>query len=227
MQSWIRVVLLFFTVIILTPSADWGHSTDYRVYYLGEEANLSLSTKDGRVYGLKTELLKLAEEFFPETYPPRAADSQWLPLRTFWEGLGLNVNWLPEVKAIIVSENTGHIVVPQEAQEIMEKALADTQWLSVNSEQELHVHLSQFYTPELIEKIFLDTWSFLQLETDWHSLYQLADSQGIDAGEDWLLVKVTVSENISPDEELRLINGIIKLRKLDVGWRIDAHHYYE
>lgn len=230
MQSWIRVVLWCFALMVYSSPAGWGQSMDYmdyKVYCLGEEINLSLKTKTGRVYGLKTELLKLAEEFFPESYQPGDGDSQWVPLRAFWEEIGLAVKWVPDVKAIIMSDKTNHIDVPEEAQEIMEKAFADTYWLSINLEQQLQAHLSQFYTPELVEEILFDAWRFLQLETDWHNLYQLVDSQGLDGGEDWLLVKVTVSEIISSEEELSLMKGIVKLRELDAGWRIDAHYFFD
>lgn len=225
MQLWIRVGLLLLALLVSSSSAGWGYSVDYRIYFLGEETKLSVKTEAGRVYGLKTELLKLAEECFPESYFPPDADEQWLPLRTFWEELGFHVKWVPEVKSIIIAENTDPIVVPPEAHEIMVKAIADTGWLSIKSKQELDVHLSQFYTPELVAKIISDIWRFLQFETDWHSFYQVVASEGLDQGEDWLLVKVTVSESISPHGELHLFDGIIKLQKLDVGWRIDAQYY--
>lgn len=221
-------LLLWFWLLLfhgLYPA--WGQGLDFRVYCRGEEAKLTLKTEGGRVYGLETELIKLMDKLFPGLHPSGVGEDSWLSLRRFWEDLGFEVKWVPEVKAIIIRSEGNGVMLPEEARQIIAEALADTRWLNLNSKEELCLHLRRFYTPALVEEMLDDAWQFIQWETDWHGVYQLVDCQGLDGGEDWLLVQVTVKETVAPSEEPVYFRGIVKLEKLDVGWRIAAQEYFE
>jgi len=221
---WVLLWSLVWWLPGLSPA--WGQGLDYRVYYRGEEAKLTLKEESGRVYGLRTELINLAGNLWAGAPPAGEKDGSWLPLRRFWEDLGWHVQWVSEVKAIIIGGGEG-TVLPEEAGQVMAGALADTQWLTMPSREELSRHLAQFYTPALVAEVLPDAWHFLQQQTDWHSTYRLVDYRGLDRGEDWLLVLVTVEEIPAPGEKPGYFHGMMKLEKLEEGWRIAAQRYFD
>ncbi|HHW06440.1 MAG TPA: hypothetical protein GXX34_02720 [Clostridia bacterium] len=227
MQVVSRVLLLALVLWLPGMGPALAQGPDYRVYLLGEEVNLTLRQEGGRVYALQTELINLAAKLQPGQRLSRSDERSWLPLRDFWEELGLKVKWIPGIQAIIISNRGDDQVIPEQASKIIAEALADTLWLSLSSKEELARHLSQYYTQALVEEVLDDTWLFVEGETDWHSVYRLTESLRLDGGQDWLLVQVTVQETFSPGEEPVYFHGVIKLQHLDEGWRIAAQQYFD
>ncbi|NLC76037.1 MAG: hypothetical protein GX750_00195 [Clostridia bacterium] len=213
---------------LLLNSLCWGTplEQDVAVYFRGEEIKLSLVYQDGRFYGFRPEMsqLLLPASGVEQSVSP-ADNGQWLPLRTYWEELGFRVLWRPALKAIIISDNPGDPTIPPAALAIAEQAIADTEWLTAETEDSLAAHFRRFYTPETVGGLVKDTWEFIKVETDWHSLYTLKDAQLLDRGEDWCLLEVTVSETHVFLADPVTFPGIMKLYRLDSGWRIGAYRY--
>ena len=220
------LVIVLFGFLGLFSAPSWAETENVSIYFRGEEIKLTLSIDNGRFYGLYQEMIRLVPELDISWEQDNAqGDLKWIPLRAFWEEIGFQVNWLPELDAIIISEKTDSYSLVADALAIVGQAVADVDWLRFKTEKTLREHLSKFYTPEAVERVLPDTLDFVKIETDWHSLWALVNAEAIDWGENWLLLKVTISEKMDPFSAPVNFPGIIKMHWLESGWRIDSYRY--
>lgn len=226
MKYCLGLVIFIFVFVGLSGTSEGAEGENCLVFFRGEEIKLTLKKENGRFYGLHQEMINLV----PEVIPPRNEEDEqaglnWVPLRVFWEKAGFQVNWLPELKAIIISEKTDSFTLPPEALTIIGQAIADVDWLKYKTEDALREHLEQYYTPEAVDGMIKDTLEFVNIETDWHIIWALEDAEVIYRGENRCLVKVTVSERVDPFSEPVIFPGMIRLEHQEAGWRIDYHRF--
>lgn len=202
-----------------------------RIIWRGELISLRLTLIEGRFHFYGPDLASLVEagehhleKDFKEQMP---TEPSWIPLRDFWEKLGRQVIWLPEMETIILQEVKKEIAgIPEEAKKVLEEGIADTGWLQADSPQGLYQHLLGYYTSSLVEELIPDILDFISEDTDWHSLYLLQDVELLDGADDWLLLRIRLMEISPSGEEILMGSGVIKMILTEEAfWKISGTIY--
>jgi hypothetical protein len=222
-----------FVMLVLWPCQFAIGETEKvpRIIWNGELlSSFRLALIDGRYYFYGPDLISLVEagrlHLEEDCKKQIPATLFWIPLRSFWEKLGGQVIWLPELETIVLREGKKEETMPEEAIQVLKEGIADSDWLQAHSAQELYEHLLGYYTPNLAEELLPDILDFIKEETDWHSLYLLQDMEFLDRAEEWLLLYVSLKE-ISPlGEQILLGSGVIKMVFTEEGfWKIGGIIY--
>lgn len=229
MRKILWVLPIVILVITFSPATGSGKPRDLTLFYNGNEIPLHLKFKSGRFYGKEEELIHLWQtDTLYSPWEKQGQRQEYIPLREFWEDKGFLVQWLPGQDLIIVGRDPKDLSLPRKARKVIASAIADTKWLMAENQEELANHLAAFYTTELAEELLIDIWPFIQVETDWHSLYQLDKLEILDGVPgDWLLLGIKVEEYQFPQKEKVYFFGIVKLVKLDQEWKIVRQIYYD
>lgn len=229
LPSWIITILFLFLFLILPVSNCFGEESLVAVYIKGEKIELNLLLKEGRYFINEADLIELLKEFYPDE-KEKVKDingSGWVSFRDFWEQLEYGVIWLDDIKSIVVAAIGKETNLPPEAVNLLKEAIADTNWLGLKSIEDTKNHLGLFYTRDIVEDLADEVFNFNQIETDWHSLYELSGIRLLDHEGEWFLVNAEIKEHNYSLNQTFIVKGMVKLELLEKGWRITQYQYFD
>lgn len=223
------IMAIIFLFLMLPISGSWGEEGPVSVYVKGKKTELNLKKREGRYYIYHTDLIELLKEYYPDekAFLKELDANSWVAFRDFWENFNQEVIWLDGMGQIVVARKDKKGEIPLEAETVLKEAIADINWIKLKTAEEIKNHLELFYSKDLIEELANHLYEFVQVETDWHSSYQLSELHFLDSNHNWFLVRVQINEYNYSFDKTFFSEGVVKLEQTEKGWRIAGYQYFD